>query len=98
MSRRLGGLLLLFCLPLFARDLGSRPLILVHGYGPEKWIQLTKVRQHLIDDGIASSQILLTTYDSKASSDETLKTVGDEVQKFLAGFPPGTHFDVIGHS
>ena len=88
----------ILCATLAARDLGSRPLVLVHGYGPENFAEMKKFRQHLIDDGIPSNMILSVQYDGNAPSEEITATIASQLEKFLTKFPDGTRFDVVGHS
>lgn len=81
-----------------ARDLGARPIVLVHGWGPEALINLSPFRKHLVSEGVPANSILEVTFDANDSLDTINAGITSQIQGFLAKFPLGTPYDVIGHS
>lgn len=98
MRRITSILVLVLAFPLFARDLGSRPIVLVHGFGPDLYTQLFKYRRFLTQDGVKSSDILMVSYDSSAAPADIVSKVSEQLETFLAQYPAGQKFDVVGHS
>jgi pimeloyl-ACP methyl ester carboxylesterase len=93
------ALLALAAAPVHAEGRGlERPLILVHGWGPPSVIGFNRYVGFLTDDGIARRDIHVFRY----SFLRDLATIEDELDAQYAAvaakYPPGTMFDVIGHS
>lgn len=80
------------------RDLGSVPIILVHGYGPPVVSSMAQYKRRLIADGVHSKDILMVKYAYNASLDTINTQVNSQISTFMASYAANTQYDIISHS